>query len=165
MTGGTGFLGSHMLEALHAENYSVVAATRGVTSGLPDYFGDRRNREYTLLLLYEAGSSQGFRVALDGQGADELLAWYKHYHIYLILENLRHFKQAQAFSVLTDAIKSGIINRVLSSLRNTLPDWCSRVMRYACGYEQLFNRNFHSNTRRPVHMLEHHSALESTAAT
>lgn len=31
-----------MLAALHAENYSVVAATRGVSSGLPDYLGDRR---------------------------------------------------------------------------------------------------------------------------
>jgi CDP-paratose synthetase len=42
LTGGTGFLGSHMLAALHAENYSVVAATRGLTSGLPDYLCDRR---------------------------------------------------------------------------------------------------------------------------
>lgn len=42
LTGGTGFLGSHVLAALHAENYSVIAATRRDISALPDYLVNRR---------------------------------------------------------------------------------------------------------------------------
>ncbi|HJW57959.1 MAG TPA: NAD-dependent epimerase/dehydratase family protein [Burkholderiaceae bacterium] len=42
LTGATGFLGSHVLAALHAENYSIVATTRGDTSTLPKRLVDRR---------------------------------------------------------------------------------------------------------------------------
>lgn len=41
LTGGRGFLGSHLLTALGAHNYSVVAATRGQPSALPKNFSGR----------------------------------------------------------------------------------------------------------------------------
>lgn len=42
LTGGTGFLGAHVLKALHAENYSVVATTRCDVLALPGHLVDRR---------------------------------------------------------------------------------------------------------------------------
>lgn len=40
LTGGTGFLGFYLLAALHAENYEVIAATRGDIPSLPKHLLD-----------------------------------------------------------------------------------------------------------------------------
>lgn len=89
-------------------------------------------------ILYKAVSEQGFKVALDGQGADELLAGYKHYHFHLILECLKRRLFSQIIPLLKDLRAEGIKHIVIMALRNTLPSWGRRTLRMLYGYESIF---------------------------
>jgi asparagine synthase (glutamine-hydrolysing) len=89
-------------------------------------------------LLYESVSGHGVRVALDGQGADELLAGYKTYFMFVIPGYLkqRHFNQA--WLVFKDQVRSGFILSLVLFLRNKLPSRLRKIMRLFYGYELLF---------------------------
>lgn len=89
--------------------------------------------------LYKSVSEHGFKVALDGQGADELLAGYKHYHLHLIWEYLRRGKLTQIVPLLYDLKKEGIKDVIIMVLRNSLPTWGRRVLRMMYGYESVFS--------------------------
>ena len=52
-------------------------------------------------------SSDGIKVAIDGQGADELLAGYKHYHLILLPFYLKKFKFKYAFQVIKEIFTTG----------------------------------------------------------
>ena len=71
--------------------------------------------------IYDEIKSHGFKVAIDGQGADELLGGYKWYHFYLTLDLLKQLKIHEAASVLYDAFNEGMKQVVLMTLRTQLP--------------------------------------------
>jgi asparagine synthase (glutamine-hydrolysing) len=90
--------------------------------------------------LYESVASHGARVALDGQGADELLAGYKTYHLvvlpwYLLQGRWRQFKLA-----FRDLWSMGFFSYIILALRNILPPPLKKIMRIVYGYERLFKR-------------------------
>lgn len=79
---------------------------------------------------------------MDGQGADELLAGYRHYHIHLIFDLLLNFRIKDAFVVLTDAIGEGLIGVLTMALRNSLNAAGKKLMRIFFGYEACFEASF-----------------------
>lgn len=99
-------------------------------------------------LLYKSVSDRGFKVALDGQGADELLAGYKHYHLHLIWEYLRRGKLSQITPLLQDLKKEGIKDVIIMVLRNSLPKGGRRFLRMMYGYESVFS-NKHKFEKNP----------------
>ncbi len=88
--------------------------------------------------LYEKLSRDGFKVTLDGQGADELLAGYSHYHFHLIFDLIKQGKIFQISKVFGDLIEKGFFKTVLYTLRLTLPKGFRKVMRIFYGYEKIF---------------------------
>lgn len=91
--------------------------------------------------LYESVSRKGIRVALDGQGADELLAGYKNYFVLVIPWYFVRGQFRQAWLAFLDQLRFGFIASVLLFLRNTLPPPFRKIMRLVYGYELLF-RNY-----------------------
>jgi asparagine synthase (glutamine-hydrolysing) len=91
--------------------------------------------------LYEKLSGDGFKVTLDGQGADELLAGYSHYHFHLIIDLLKQVKLFQVYKVIGDLINKGFFKTLLYTLRLTIPKGFRKVMRILYGYEKIFSRN------------------------
>lgn len=89
-------------------------------------------------LLYESVSDHGVRVALDGQGADELLAGYKTYFMFVIPSYLKKRKFNQAWLVFKDQVRSGFILSIVLFLRNKLPSKLRKIIRLFYGYELLF---------------------------
>ncbi|MDE3014262.1 MAG: asparagine synthase (glutamine-hydrolyzing) [Gemmatimonadota bacterium] len=94
--------------------------------------------------LYESVGANGVRVALDGQGADELLAGYKNYFVLVIPWYLMRGQFRQAWLAFKDQLHFGFVSSVLLFLRNNLPPSLRKVMRYVYGYEPLF-RHYRGN--------------------
>lgn len=90
--------------------------------------------------IYRKVNASGIRVALDGQGADEMLAGYAHYHIPLFKDSLKTLNFNLFSLVFRDFIRSGPVNSVVMYLRNTGGSRVKRCMRILYGYEPLFNR-------------------------
>ena len=99
-------------------------------------------------LLYKSVSERGFKLALDGQGADELLAGYKHYHLHLIWEYLCRGQLSEIVPLLHDLKKEGIKDVIIMILRNSLPSLGRRALRMIYGYESVFSKKckFESNS-------------------
>lgn len=104
--------------------------------------------------LYESVAKAGIKVALDGQGADELLGGYQTYYPELILTYLRRGQFQEAYYCLRDQIEFGFVSSIILYLRNKLPAYARKLMRSLYGYERLFSRyqdpcdNHSSVTRR-----------------
>ena len=90
--------------------------------------------------LYESVASKGVRVALDGQGADELLAGYKNYFLLVIPWYVVRGQLRQAWLAFKDQLHFGFIASVLLFLRNKLPPSLRKIMRLVYGYELLFRK-------------------------
>jgi len=94
--------------------------------------------------LYENVSKYGIRVAIDGQGADELLAGYKTYYSHIIFFQIvqGRFRQAymniKSFIAQGDQFEYGFMSVILLYFRNILPPAARSAMRRIYGYEQLF---------------------------
>lgn len=88
--------------------------------------------------LYESVAKSGIRLALDGQGADELLAGYKTYFPLAVPLFLFKGKIRQAVSCLRDAWNFGVISAAILFLRNALPPPAKKALRWFYGYEALF---------------------------
>lgn len=88
--------------------------------------------------LYESVSRAGVRVALDGQGADELLAGYKNYHMLVIPWYFLRGQFRQAWLVTCDMSRMGLFSSAVLFLRNVLPAPLKKLMRSVYGYERLF---------------------------
>lgn len=97
--------------------------------------------------LYEMISDRGYKVALDGQGADELLAGYKHYHFHLMLDLILRREWRQISSLLSDLRVEGVKNVLLMSLRNSAPKVCRKWFRNVYGYEKLFSKKMRRSLR------------------
>ena len=96
--------------------------------------------------LYESVSTRGIKVALDGQGADELLAGYKTYFVLMIAVYLFKGQFKQAKLCFKDQLKFGFSASIILFLRNILPPFAKRMMRRVYGYERFFEPfNFSSD--------------------
>ena len=63
--------------------------------------------------IYEKISSDGIKVAIDGQGADELLAGYKHYHLQFFAFLFKKFKFKYAFQVIKEIFTTGFLKNIM----------------------------------------------------
>lgn len=94
--------------------------------------------------LYDNVSKNGIRVAIDGQGADELLAGYKIYYPQIIFSQIVQGRFQQAYMNIKSFIapggqmEYGFLSAVLLYLRTILPPAARSVMRRLYGYEKLF---------------------------
>lgn len=88
--------------------------------------------------LYKSVSDSGIKVALDGQGADELLAGYQQYFLVIIPAFFfkGQFKQAAMF--LASQMRWGFWNAVILHFRSVLPESLKRFGRWLYGYERFF---------------------------
>jgi asparagine synthase (glutamine-hydrolysing) len=91
--------------------------------------------------LYQSVARNGVRVALDGQGADELLAGYKNYFLLVIPWYVVRGQFRQAWLAFLDQLHFGFIASVLLFLRNKLPPSLRKIMRLVYGYELLFRNH------------------------
>ena len=95
--------------------------------------------------LYTQVADSHLKVALDGQGADELLAGYKHYHAPLMMDLIKRFSWSELISLLKDAAKEGPINIMIMTLRGFLTEPLKKVMRQVYGYEKLLGQSLLKN--------------------
>lgn len=88
--------------------------------------------------LYEFVLKSKNKIALDGQGADELLAGYKNFFPIIIISYLfkGNFKQAALFFI--DYIRQGFFSTTIVFLRNLLPEFLKKWGRFFYGYERFF---------------------------
>ncbi len=90
--------------------------------------------------LYQSVAAKGVRVALDGQGADELLAGYKTYHVLIIPWYLMRGRFKQLYLTIKDQFNFGVLSSLILYLRNVMPPFFRRIMRSIYGYESLFSK-------------------------
>jgi asparagine synthase (glutamine-hydrolysing) len=103
--------------------------------------------------LYREIADRGYKVALDGQGADELLAGYRHYHVHLIIDKLRHGRFGEIPALVVDLFKEGVPGVLVMAMRNSLPAAGKRLLRKLYGYESLFSGSFRSADSHLHHPL------------
>jgi asparagine synthase (glutamine-hydrolysing) len=88
--------------------------------------------------LYEFLSKKNIKVALDGQGADELLAGYKNYHFVLLFEYFINLEFKNIYFLILDWFKDGFLNSTIICLRIILPEQLKKIGRWFYGYEKFF---------------------------
>jgi asparagine synthase (glutamine-hydrolysing) len=88
--------------------------------------------------LYEVLSKKNIKVALDGQGADELLAGYKNYHFVLLFEYFINLEFKNIYFLILDWFKDGFLNSTIICLRIILPEQLKKIGRWFYGYEKFF---------------------------
>jgi asparagine synthase (glutamine-hydrolysing) len=88
--------------------------------------------------LYEFLSKKNIKVALDGQGADELLAGYKNYHFVLLFEYFINLEFKNIYFLILDWFKDGFLNSTIMCLRIILPEQLKKIGRWFYGYEKFF---------------------------
>ena len=88
--------------------------------------------------LYEYISKKNIKVALDGQGADELLAGYESYHISLLFQYLINLEFKNIYFLILDLFKFGASKSLLIWLRMILPEKLKKIGRWFYGYEKFF---------------------------
>ena len=98
--------------------------------------------------LYQSVANNGVRVALDGQGADELLAGYKTYFILVSPWYLMQGRFKQAYLALKDQLRFGFLSSLILFLRNVMPPFFKMFMRMIYGYERLFRKVRCTKTQR-----------------
>lgn len=95
-------------------------------------------------VLHEAISSDGIKVSLDGQGADELLGGYKTFYIQHITDSIVKLRFGEVFRTVRSLSNQrtqfdyGLFSIVLFFMRNSLPRWARFWMRFLYGYEKYF---------------------------
>ena len=81
-------------------------------------------------------SNHGIKVALDGQGADELLGGYKNYYLTLLPYYLKKLDLKNFFQTLKDQKNFGFFLSVILWLRVVLPEKAKKIGRQIYGYER-----------------------------
>tara|TARA_Y100000589_G_C27198895_1_gene648426 strand:+ start:7106 stop:8944 length:1839 start_codon:yes stop_codon:yes gene_type:complete len=95
--------------------------------------------------IYERISKDGIKVAIDGQGADELLAGYKNYHLVLLPFYLKNFKFKHALDLIKDIFENGFIKTMMLGYRVIMPEFMKYIGRVLIGYEKYlikYKRDF-----------------------
>lgn len=100
--------------------------------------------------LYEVLSQKGFKVTLDGQGADELLAGYAHYHFHLLADLIKQKEWRQAMAALKDLKRIGFGKVVPLTLRLSLPPFFKKFLRWLYGYERFFSKKRIPKLQEPL---------------
>jgi asparagine synthase (glutamine-hydrolysing) len=100
--------------------------------------------------LYKVLSQQGFKVTLDGQGADELLAGYSHYHFHLLLELIGQKEGHQIIEAIKDLKRIGFRKVLPLSLRLSLPPFWKQLLRRVYGYEHFFSQKSVLKLQEPL---------------
>lgn len=111
--------------------------------------------------LYESVANKGIKVALDGQGADELLAGYKNYFILMIVVFLSKGQFQQAFMCFRAQLRQGFVSSLIMFLRNMLPPFAKSWMRRFYGYERFFKR--YNKSTKPL-LVERKSDVKKNAS-
>ena len=95
--------------------------------------------------LLEAASKNGYKVVLDGQGADELLGGYVAYYPLIIFQSLfqGNFKRALLF--FRAQIREGFFSISMLYLRNILPEKLKTLGRLWYGHDKFLNSPKDSN--------------------
>lgn len=89
--------------------------------------------------LQESVNQAGIKIAIDGQGADELLAGYPTYHPVLLWHYFMTGQFTQLPGLARDAIKNSSFNSLLVFVRNMLPESFKKFGRRLYGYERFFS--------------------------
>ena len=92
--------------------------------------------------IYEKISSDGIKVAIDGQGADELLAGYKHYHLTLLPYYLKKLKFKYALQLIKEIFTTGFLKNMMIFYRILMPDFMKYLGRIIIGYEKYIKIPF-----------------------
>ena len=104
--------------------------------------------------IYRNISKMGYKVALDGQGADEILAGYKHYHYHFLVDCILAGSWGQIPSVIRDLKDEGPADVALMAMRNSLPTWGRTAMRRVFGYESILCKIFNQGLdQSPYEMM------------
>ena len=96
---------------------------------------------------------EGFKVSLDGQGADELLAGYKTFYFSHIAESLKDFEFKQALNTFSAMLRQktqfqyGVFTIGLMFLRLNAPSSMRKFMRRIYGYQRFFT-NYNDQSYR-----------------
>lgn len=90
--------------------------------------------------LYRQSQKKGYKVILDGQGADELLAGYKLYYIHLLIDLIKAKSWEQISCLIKDFYKEGMLRVIMMIFRITLPSYMRKMLRTLYGYEGLFSK-------------------------
>lgn len=78
--------------------------------------------------LYKMVKGLDCKVAIDGQGADELLAGYKWYHVYLGFDLLKRGDFKGCLIIAKDALNVGFKEILLMTLRAWLPKFVRKLL-------------------------------------
>ena len=129
-------------------------------------------------LIQENMRMDGFKVSLDGQGADELLAGYPLTFISSMIENIFKLKFRNFYSSFhgllnsSNEYKLGFLYLFIHYFRAKSPPFIRKLMRSVYGYEALFNdnlpcpktglslnydHNFNNTFSLNSHLIEQHS--------
>lgn len=100
--------------------------------------------------LYEKLRALGFRVTIDGQGADELLAGYDHYHYPLLMDAVVNLKFRLLIDVCKDLFNKGVLKVTFVTLRIYSPPVIRKILRSIYGYERFFNPKFKDKIQDPI---------------
>jgi asparagine synthase (glutamine-hydrolysing) len=106
--------------------------------------------------IHENISKDGYRVSIDGQGADELLAGYKTYYFNLIYENFLHLNIVQLIKTIRSLMKQGsqfqfgIVSVVINFIRYNSPPLLRKAMRWIYGYQNLLRDFCNLEIRRSL---------------
>ena len=96
--------------------------------------------------IYEKIQNNGIKVAIDGQGADELLAGYKHYHLAILPLYIKKFKFKLCYDLIKDFFEEGFIKNCMIFLRIRMPDYMKYIGRVLIGYEKYLIFSFKKNS-------------------
>ncbi len=87
--------------------------------------------------IYEKIAEDGIKVAIDGQGADELLAGYKHYHLKVLPYYIKNLKVKFTYELLKDLIGNGVLKNIMLFYRSVMPEFMKNLGRIIIGYEKF----------------------------
>ena len=90
-------------------------------------------------LIYEHIHAAGKKVSLDGQGADELLAGYAHFHLPLLYDFVKKKEFSNAVALVRSFLRLNDPWLLVLSARNLLPEKFRKIMRALYGYEKFFS--------------------------
>jgi asparagine synthase (glutamine-hydrolysing) len=96
--------------------------------------------------LYKGLSEKGFKVALDGQGADELLGGYRHYQYSALFHSILNGNFINAIKFFQEILKdfNFITIMYIRSIGGAL---IKKLIRILYGYEKYFNFDFTSKNK------------------